>query len=278
MLKKKDIILIKDIYESGRPVSFIAKEFNITKEEVVTALKSCGIDASINRKWTEEEEKRLISLSTYMAAPEIADILNRTTKAVSRKMQKLGLQSVRTWTEEDINFLIDYWGFWQVEAIANTLNRSVRAVREKAAKLNLLSAKNEAGFLKINDVAAITGLSPYKIKSFGEKGLKIKTNYITRKSKYYYVEMEDLMEFLEKNQDLYSAANFDLSYFYGCPEWLRKKKLEDMNAPKRKNWTLQEKNIVKQMFSRGMKISDISKAINRTKDSVCHVCYEKTAF
>jgi len=237
---------------------------------------SSNIDISTNRRWTKKEEEHLISLSTYMSASEIADILNRTTKSVIRKMQRLGLQSVRSWTKKDKDFLMDYWGYLQVEVIANMLNRSVRAVREKAAEMNLLSAKNEAGFLKISDVAVITGLSIYKIKSFGKKGLKIKTNYITRKSKYYYIEMEDLMDFLERNQELYNAANFDLSYFYNIPDWLKKKKMIDMNAPQKGNWTQKEKELVKQMFLSGMDISEIMKQLNRTKYSIYHVYYEKS--
>lgn len=276
MLKPKDVNLIKDMYEAGKPISFIAKEFNITKQEVISSLKSCGIDTTINRKWTKEEEEQLRTLSEYLPAPEIADILNRTPKAVAVKMQRLGLQSVRAWTEEDENFLMDYWGIWQVEVIANQLNRSVKAVREKAIELNLLSARNEAGYFKLNDIATITGLSLYKIKSFEKKGLKIRVNYITRKSKFYYIEMEDLMDFLEKNQNLYSAAKFQLSYFYNCPDWLKEKKKQDMKACKRGGWTFQEKAEVKEMFSKGIKISDIAEALNRTKDSVCHVCYEKS--
>lgn len=275
MLNAKIKGLIKTLYESEKSISFIIKELNITREEAVWVLQTYGHDVSVNRTWTEEDDRHLASLSTYMAAPEIADVLNRTPKAVSERMQKLGLKSVLSWTEEDENYLMDYWGFMQVEAIANTLNRSVRAVRLKAAELNLLSAKNEAGFLKINDIATITGLSPYKIKSFEKEGLKIKTNYITRSSKYFYVDMEELLEFLEEHQELYNAAKFELSYFYGAPDWLRRKKERDMlsNDPQRKKWTMQEKSTVKQMFFKGIKIAEIAKVLKRTEASIQHVCY-----
>lgn len=275
MLKDKEKNLIKKIFEAGKPVSFIMKELNITREEVTSILQSFGYDINEKRRWTEEEVNRLVSLSEYMGAPEIADILNRTTKSVLIKMQKIGLKSVRSWSEADENYLMDYWGYLQVEAIANILNRSVKAVRTKAMELNLLSAKNEAGFLKLNDVTTITGITPYQLKVFEKKGLKINTNYITRNSKYMYVYIEALMDFLEKNQDLYSAAKFDLSYFNGGPEWLRKKRLKDMNKAKRKNWTPQERAVVKQMFLRGLKIPEIAKKLNRTENAILHVCYDK---
>ena len=200
--------------------------------------------------------------------------MNRTIYSINEKIKELGLQSVRRWTEKDEGFLMDYWGLMQIEAIANTLNRSVRAIKEKAIALNLLSAKNDAGFFKINDIATITGLSPYKIRSFAKKGLNIKTNYITRNSKFDYVDMDDLLDFFEKNQDLYSAVNFELSYFSGGPKWLKEKKMKDVHKPNKQNkqWTMNERKTVKQMFSNGIGISQIAKIMNRTESSIYHVC------
>jgi len=263
---------IQMLYTQGSSIRNIAKQCNIPISEVIAILKECGYNVKTQTKWTQEEEILLKSLTEYLAVNEIAGILNKTPYAINSKMQRLGIKSVRSWTQAEEDFLMDHWGLMQVEAIATTLNRSVKAVKQKAIALNLLSARNEAGFLKINDVAAITGLSPYKIKSFAKQGLIIKTNYITRNSKFYYIEMEDLLDFLYNNQDLYNATNFELSYFPNCPQWLKNKKQNDIQKPmaQHKPWTTQDKKLANQMFSKGYSVSEIAQALGRTKHAIYH--------
>lgn len=274
MVNNKIKTSVKALYEKGISLTAIAKKHNIEKKEIVSILREFGFNTRLWNKWSEEEKALVESLSEYLTIDEIAGMLNRTTDSVNEKMKELGLSSVRRWTEKDEEFLMDYWGVMQIEAIANTLNRSTRAIKEKAMTLNLLSAKNGAGFFKINDIATITGLSPYKIRSFAKKGLNIKTNYITRNSKFDYIDMPDLIDFFEKNQNLYSAADFELSYFNGGPMWLKSKKIEDARTRKKQHqsWTMQERKTVKQMFFNGIKISQIAKVMNRTESAIYHVC------
>ena len=191
-----------------------------------------------NRKgWSIEELEELKELvASGKPTNEIAKQLDRTENSIQLKMRKLNITSPnlskRKWTKEDTQLLIDWWGDHSMENIAKKLNRSVSSIKNKAFLLKLGSQiENNFDGLRIQEIADIFKISRVNVENWIILGLKYKTKRISDNYKYRYVELDKLLAFLEKNQNIWDSRELE-TYILGTePDWLKEKRKRDMFYP-----------------------------------------------
>ena len=93
----------------------------------------------LNKKWNDVEIKFLKDNYDKMTYKKIGEILNRTTKSVSRKAENIGLKKKtnKIWSEKEIEYLTNNYGKSPAKEISKYLNRSFNSVTLKAFCLNL---------------------------------------------------------------------------------------------------------------------------------------------
>jgi len=100
------------------------------------------------KRWTEEDIEILkeeIALGTTHT--DIAEILDKSTKAVQLKAHRLG---IKKWSEKDIKILKEQMELGSTQQkISILLNKSLKAIQNKAARLDLKSKNRK--ILKTNE-------------------------------------------------------------------------------------------------------------------------------
>jgi len=136
-----------------------------------------GFDRMVEkRRWTAKEEKFLRENYGKIPAPEIGKELDRSTKSVRRKAERLGLKSdfvPGEWSEDEVEFLRRKHGEMTAQQIADRLGRTEAAVWSRTRKLGLTStwSQSEIKFLKENyedlpyeEIAEELDRSPYSVR------------------------------------------------------------------------------------------------------------------
>lgn len=122
-------------------------KYHITRSQIESLYKKTGISKDKARKWTDDELEYLKVNVKTKSTQEIADELNRTPSAISKKRMQLGLEasniiynkSDRDWSTEELLYLKENIENKSYEEIAEHLNRTVKAVMVKATKSNLIN-------------------------------------------------------------------------------------------------------------------------------------------
>jgi len=228
----------------------IAKKMGKSYGVVANKLNELNVSA-VNKSpklWTKEEDDLLLLLLPEYSTFEISKKLNRSEESVCVRASKLGydLQSKhKKWTEEEEDLLCDLWGTKSIEYIAKKLNRSSSAIMNRVWKLGLGSyTENNYDGLKIQEIADIFLIDRNTILvTWVALGLKIKVKNISKNKSYATVSIEDLYDFLEKNQDIWDSRNLEENLLGIEPEWLKQKRKSDIQnnfIPKRINLTKQQ--------------------------------------
>lgn len=175
------------------------------------------------------------------------------------------------WTKEDKEYLEENWGLVYVEYIANKLNRDVTAVLAMAESMNLGGCYVAGGFLNANTVAKIFGISNKTVSNYWIK----KCGLVARKRRLikqymWFIDIEDLTEWLKNNQDKWDSRRVELFALGQEPEWLKEKRKADMKEPinKRKPWTSIEKQRVTNYFNQGKSKKEIASILGRTEHAI----------
>ena len=248
-------------------------ELGKSSKSIKDKAKSLGITIILNRKsWSQEDINELTKLINEgkLTTKEIADKLGRTEDAITIKVNRLGLKiqtnDKRYWTKEEEILLSDLWGNKSIDKIAKKLNRTVSSVKNKVYQLGLGSQiENNYEGIRFNDLCDIFGISIEKVSIYWVSlGLKYKTRNISKTVSYRYVEIDDLYEFLEKNQNIWDSRLLTENIFGIEPDWLKEKRKNDKDKPddyfKLANLTKQQLIIAKKYFlSHGINSNDITK-------------------
>jgi len=148
------------------------------------------------RLWTEDDVKVLkeqIELGTMHK--DIAEILDRSYRAVGEKARKLKISKNKKWTEEDIEILIMLVNEGlPYKDIAEVVDRSIKAIEFKVFKLGIGRknwTKNEEEVLRKEikvgtmhkDIGLLLGRSTSAIKA-KTNNLELKSNRIKTNEKY----------------------------------------------------------------------------------------------
>ena len=109
--------------------------------------------------WTNDELLVLKEKYSTMTAKELAKILGRTPKVVSKKARQLGLRAIRRegrggrfWTVEEEQVIIGNYRRMPYEKIGEKIGRTKWAVRGRATKLGLTKHTHELPILNLTDL------------------------------------------------------------------------------------------------------------------------------
>ena len=201
--------------------------------------KSIGITIHTDRKnWSKEEYELLQKLVEEKKTPkEIAAILNRTEESIIIKISRRGLKiqtnDKRYWTKEEEELLSDLWGNMSADKIAEKLNRTVSSVKNKAFQLELGSQiENNYDGLTISEIVKLFNVSHETVSIYWVSlGLQYTSRKLSKTKKYRYVTIENLLSFLEKNQNIWDSRYLEKNILGKEPDWMIEKRKRDKEMP-----------------------------------------------
>lgn len=185
-------------------------------------------------------------------------------------------RSTKNWTREEMNYLTYQWGIASVKQVAKYLNRTPVAIMVKSKRMHLGSPYWKTKFTS-HKLSHLLGIDQHTITDYWipKCGLKcIRRLMRTRKKLFLYlIDYDDLMEWLEKNQDKWDSRRFKRFALKLEPEWLRQKRILDSYEPKRKmqKWTrLEDLQLLNLFYKKGKTIKEISRIMERSHAGVEH--------
>ena len=199
------------------------------------------VQDSKNKRWTKEEEEKLIELSKDHTVRDICRILDRSEDGILIRLRKLGISLVNEWKDEEVETLISMWKTHTTNEIADALGKTDSAVRNKAFGLGLtresINPMPEDG-LSIAEISEMLNVNRNTINtSWISLGLKTNmANYLGERQ-YQYVLMKDLLAFLYTYPNIWDASLIDEKVLAVLPDWIKEKALKDSYSNKPLNIT-----------------------------------------
>ncbi len=255
-------------------INKMRKHLNCTWEAVQKIGIEYGLELPKPNIWSKEEEEKLKSLDLSLTYYEVALILNRDYGTTRQKAKRMGLKFAkhhRWWDDESIDILKELWGYHNNAYIAKVLGRTEEAIEQQAGKLGLGCKKdNNLLMISISDLAKILGIDSQKIiTTWKNKGLRIKK--IQTSNRYENAVMYDqILIFLEQNQDLWDSKKLEKDVFGEEPEWLVKKREVDKNIEYKQYeyWSTGEFKKARKLLEEGYSYSKIAEDLNKSVESV----------
>lgn len=187
----------------------------------------------------------------------------------------------KMWTEEEEQFLIDNYGWMEDEALAEELGRSVRAIKLKIAYLMDTTDKTQLidGY-KVSEISKLTGIPVPTIK---HKIINDEFCNASLLSGVYFVEYDELWEWIKLNDSELKIVNVKLSDLSTAPTWYKEfvfemKELENRYLTKLekyvklnsevKKWTDEEIEIYKVLVKLGISYKKLEELTNRTARAI----------
>lgn len=211
---------------------------NRTTESIVNKMYHLKIKVVEKNKknWTKEEDTLLKELLNDYTTFEVAELLDRSEESIVVRAKKIGIeidQMNRKWTTEEEELLSDLWGEKPIEYIAKVLNRTETALINRSYVLGLGSQiENNYDGLTIPEISNLFLVGTITIlTSWVVLGLKIHTRKISNNKSYKYVTINELFEFLERNQNIWDSRVLEKNILGKEPEWLQEKRKRDKLLP-----------------------------------------------
>lgn len=274
---KEDIQYIVDNWGKESPYS-MKKKFNCTWYAVCKVAREHGLEIPTSNEWTEEEIQKLKVLSEKYDKAKIAKLMGKSENAIYLKAKRLNItliQSRRKWKKEEEEILKELWGAVSIEYLAKKLKRTVFSLKVKAIKMGIgPMINNNLEVLTVNDISDILDVSRDRITiTWVKLGLNLKKLKLTKNRCYYTITLEDLMEFLEKNQDIWDSRKVESHGLGYEPEWLLEKRKRDRNENPQgyKKWTDYDKKRAEVMLKLGKTYEEIAAELNRSEFAVATV-------
>lgn len=183
---------------------------------------------------------------------------------------KYGIRNTSFWTDEEIDYIEKNFGLYPLKTLSKKLNRTQGAIKEKCSKLGITSALNNTGFLSTNDLAKALGLNRKTIWNFIKyKELPAKKQIVLNNGEYWRIKIEDFWSWLEKNEDLIDLSKLEKNILGKEPEWVDRKRKNDIRNKNRRNktWSDFEINYLKANY-KSKSSKEIAKVLNRSETSI----------
>ena len=251
------------------------KKFNCSWYAVCKVAENHGLEIPTSNEWTNEEIETLKLLSDKYHYSEIANIMNKTENAIYMKARRLGItliQDRRTWTEEEETLLSDLWETKSIETVATTMKRTVFSLKVKAVRMGLgPMIRNNYDLITVSDMCDLLGVTRDRITTtWINLDLNLKKKKLTNNMSYYVITWNDLMNFLENNQNEWDSRCVEKNMFGTEPEWLKEKRIRNIeeNPLWYRKWTKDEIKQAENLFKGGKSYSEIAEELGRTMKSI----------
>lgn len=271
---KEEVDYLTEHWET-LPRSVLAKSLNRTERAVVTKAQKIGLKFPESNHWSKKDIEYLKEAFGNLSCSVLASSLCRSEESVKKKAQQLRLEPkhARFWNQEDTEYLIEHWGKSEFHTLKKRLKRSSGAIKRKAGELNLGSAVSAMGeFLTLHYISQSIGVKRDTILNWGESyGLPIELHNLNKRPTSM-VRTDDLMVWLESNQDKWSAYKMEPLSFVPEPQWLKAKIRRDktmVHTKERRSWSPLEDARLKFFYLQGLTHKEISSKLeNRTPAAV----------
>ena len=254
------------------------KRFNCSWYAVCKVAEKHGLEIPTSNEWTEQEIETLKLLADKYHYSEIAKIMNKTENAIYLKAKRLGItliQDKRKWTKEEETLLSDLWGTRSIETIAKTLKRTIFSLKVKAVRMGLgPMIRNNYDLITVSDICNLLGVTRDRITTtWINLGLNLKKKKLTNNMSYYVITWNDLMTFLENNQNEWDSRCVEKNMLGTEPEWLKEKRIRDIeeNPLWYRKWTEDEIKKAENLFKDGNSYLEIAEEINRSEWAVANL-------
>lgn len=186
--------------------------------------------------------------------------LNRSVGTIRTKRRALGLIGKKNcrksdWSQDELDYLDEVWGERTIPEIAKKLGRSVNAVKVKSVRLGYPSQKWYGGMMSARKVSELLGVDVHAVTDFWIRkcGLKGKNKLLGEKGRCTIIHFDDLLKWLEANQDKWDSRRVGMFTLGPEPDWLKEKRKADAALPERRlqKWTTEEDAIIIDMFKSG---------------------------
>lgn len=270
---KDDIDYIVENWGKESPHS-MKKKFQCSWYAVCKVATENGLKLPTSNVWSEEEINNLKELSDKYHYTEIASMLGKTENAVYLKAKRLGItliQDRRKWTSKEEELLAELWGSVSIESIAKKLKRTVFSLKVKAVRMNLGPMLENNDLITVSDMVDMLGISRDRITTTWIKlGLNLKKKRLTKKITYYVITWDDLLTFLENNQNEWDSRKVEEYMLGGEPEWLQEKRKRDIkeNPLWYRRWRAEDVQMAESLFKSKKSYEEIATRLDRSVGSV----------
>lgn len=181
----------------------------------------------------------------------------------------------KDWSADELEYLREVWGEKTIPQIAKKLGRSINAVKIKSVRLGYRSQKWCGEMMSARKVSELLGVDIHAITDYWipKCGLKGKKKQLGESGQCTIVYFNDLLKWLENNQDKWDSRRVE-QYGLGCEyPWLIEKRKSDSLIPKKrfKKWTPLEDAQLVQLFKSGdYTRHELGELLDRSASSVEH--------
>lgn len=276
---KDELDYIKSNYPE-KSIHTLKKELGVSWETVKNALNNMEIGIELRDKaWTEEEINKLKEYATDKTIKETASLLGRTETSIRIKSSRLGLlilTAKRKWTQAEENYLKQNWGDVSLTTLAHNLSRGREAVLQRAHKLKLPPIYNATEFINLSEVEEYTGITRDRIRLTLEPkmGFPLIRKVLVNK-RILLVDIDELLLWMEKNQDQFDGRKVQEGIFIPEPDWLIMKRRQDFKSKenihyqvKKKLWIKNELAYAISLLNIGTSYEEIANRVGRSKQAV----------
>lgn len=274
---KEEINYIVDNWGKESAYS-MKKKFKCTWYAITKVAELHNLPLPTSNEWTEEEIETLKELAKKYHYSEIAKIMNKTENAIYLKARKLGIKLMkdrRKWTKEEEDMLSDLWGKETIEVIAETMKRTIFSLKVKAVRMGLGSMiENNYDVITVSDICDLLNVTRDRVTiTWVKLGLNLKKKKLTNNRSYYVITWNDLIKFLENNQQEWDSRELEENILGIEPVWLKEKRIRDIleNPLWYRKWTEEEIKKAEDLFKKGKNYKEIAEIINRSEWAVANL-------
>lgn len=233
---------------------------------------------SVRRKWTLEENKKILELhNNGMSYADIGKLFDSTRIKIYchvkyMKNNDINRRHNREWTKEEFEILYKNVGRKNVPAIAKEINRKATAVYYMMDKIGLTNIKDCTYKITLNQLAKIIKIDNRAIKRWIDTGLlKAKYKALLFTGKCYFIDINDFWKFAEKNKSLLNFKKIERKALIPEPNWLDDAVKNETKRKKHRDiWTNEEDIQLQALFYKLLSYDEIARIMNRTYSSIAH--------
>lgn len=288
--EEQEQIILSNAYKKTNKLTYqeLADMLNksvegIRKKELDLKRKHMHNKRADDSIWSKEEVDYLYEVlkDEDYSLLDIKKVITKDIKLIEAKALevridiKMAGRKHRLWTVEEEEYLKKWHGIKRPITIAIKLGRTLEGIHLKAKKLKLGGKKT---YYSARECAQIIGMTDSRFLNHLYKG-RIKSKKAVTEQLIHQIKLDDLLEFMEKYQDLWDSRNMAYEPFLiEKPQWYIEKCKRDRENPvgylDYKKWTDEKTEKLYAMRIAGKSFEEIGEVLN-IKPSTCQSKWNK---
>lgn len=122
------------------------------------------------------------------------------------------------WSEDEIERLMTFYGRVDITYLCSKLNVTYEQLRRKVKDLGLGYQREFSDYITMRQVRELMNVQHYAIQRFILAGMPVQTRQFGRGKKNILISFDNLMKWLEENQELWDSTKVPFRAFGGEPE------------------------------------------------------------